>query len=319
MENKATKIRKAMRIAGSVFLLAVFLACAYLFNNYFFTYPVIVSVLKGAALICILSVAESMALAVGGIDFSLASIGLLSSTIVFYFVETSAMGVVPAVILSLLAGLAVGFINGIFISKLELQPIIVTLGTALFTRGISGAITNNISIFDTRPEFAFFKSTISFIPTSLIIAIIIMLACYVLFKFTTIGRQVFAVGGSERSAQLSGLNVGRIRIYTYTAAGFIAGISGLAVLGDSTMSARFFSAGAELEIIFAAVLGGVSLYSGAKIFFRICVGAGVIAVVNRLIYGLFVFNYMRAIIVGLLFLLVIALTKNMFKGKKTDE
>jgi ribose/xylose/arabinose/galactoside ABC-type transport system permease subunit len=85
------------------------------------------------------------------------------------------------------------------------------------------------------------------------------------------------------------------------------------------MSARFFSGSAELEIIFAAILGGISLYSGAKIFFRTCIGAGIIAVINRLIYGLFVFNYMRAIIVGLLFLIVIALRKNMFKGEKTKD
>jgi ribose transport system permease protein len=221
------------------------------------------------------------------------------------------------VLISLVIACAVGLINGVFIAKLGIQPIIVTLGTSLLVRGLAGAITNNISIFDTCSQFSIFKTTISFIPVSLIAALIIMVLCYALFKFTIVGRQVYAVGGSEKSAQLSGLNVDLIKIYTYTAAGFIAGIGGLMVLADSTMSARFFSGGAELEIIFAAILGGVSLYSGSRIFFRIFVGAGVIAVINRLIYGLFVFNYMQAVVVGLLFLIVIALKKNMFKGGKT--
>jgi len=319
MENRTAGIRKSYRIAGNVFLFAAFLACAYLINNYFFTYPVVVSVLKGAALIGVLAIAESMVLALGGLDLSIAGTSLLSSTAVFYFVETGGAGVFPAALTGIAAACAVGLINGIFVTKLGIQPVIATLGTSLFARGVAGAITNNISIFDTRPEFDAFKTTISFIPVSLVIALIIMGICYLVFRLTVAGRQIYAVGGSEKSAKLSGLNVDVIKIYTYTAAGLISGIGGLLVLADSTMSARFFSAGAELEIIFAAILGGVSLYSGAKIFFRTFVGAGVIAVINRLIYGLFVFNYMRAIVVGLLFLIVLALKKNMFKGEKKAD
>ncbi len=318
MENKAG-IRRGFRIAGNAFLLAVFLAGAYLINNYFFTYPVIVSVLKGVALISVLAMAESLVLASGGLDFSIAGISLLSSTIVFYFVETGTAGVFPAALIGLAAACAVGLINGVFVAKLGIQPLIVTLGTSLLTYGAAGAITNNISIFDTAPEFDVFKTTISFIPVSLIVALLVMGVCYAVFRFTVAGRQIFAVGGSEKSAKLSGLNVDMIKIYTYTAAGLISGIAGLLVLADSTMSARFFSGGAELAIIFAAILGGVSLYSGARIFIKTFVGAGVIAVIYRLIYGLFVFNYMRAVIVGLLFLIVLAIKKNMFKGEKPED
>jgi ribose/xylose/arabinose/galactoside ABC-type transport system permease subunit len=319
MENKAAGIRKGFRIAGNIFLLAVFLTVAYLLNNYFFTYPVIVSVLKGAALITMLAIAESIVLALGGLDLSIAGISLLSSTIVFYLVETGAAGVLPAALISLAAAGVIGLLNGVFIAKLGIQPVIVTLGTSLFVHGAAGAITNNISIFDTCPEFDVFKITISFIPLSLVIALIIMLLCYAVFRFTVAGRQIYAVGGSEKSAKLSGLNVDIIKIYTYAAAGLISGIGGLLVLADSTMSARLFGGGAELEIIFVAILGGVSLYSGSRIFFKTFVGAGVIAVMNRLIYGLFVFNYMRAIIIGLLFIIVLAIKKNMFKGEKTDD
>ncbi|MGE5494166.1 MAG: ABC transporter permease [Burkholderiales bacterium] len=319
MENKVTGIRKSFKIAGNVFLLAVFLVSAYLLNNHFFTYPVIVSVLKGIALISMLGMAESIVLASGGIDFSIAGISLLSSTIVFYFVETGTTGVFTALLISLATACLIGLINGIFTAKLGIHPLAVTLGTSVLTHGIAGLITNNISIFDTRPEFNVFKTTISFIPVSLIVALTVMGICYAVFRFTVAGRQIFAVGGSEKSAKLSGLNVDMIKIYTYAAAGLISGIGGLLVLADSSMSARFFNGGAELEVIFVAVMGGVSLYSGAKIFFRAFVGAGVIAVINRLIYGLFVFNYMREIIIGLLFLIVLALKKNMFKGEKAKD
>ena len=151
------------------------------------------------------------------------------------------------------------------------------------------------------------------IPTSLIIALFIMLCCYLLFRYTVAGRQVFAVGGSERSAQLSGLNIDRIKIFAYTGAGFLAGLGSLMVLADSAIAARFYGGGADVQILLAAIIGGVSLYSGAKMFFRVCVGAGIIAVLNRLIYGLFVFNYMSAIIIASILLILIAVRKSIFK------
>ena len=317
--KKRSRLRKGIKIAESVVLVALFFVCAYLINNYFFTVSVIVSVLQGVALISVLAMAESIVLAAGGIDLSVASISLMSASIVFYFVETNAMGVVPAVLISIAFGGVVGLINALCIAKMRILPVIATMGTALFARGISGAISNNIYIFDSCSEFAFLQSVfLTVIPISLIIALVIMLGCFAVFRFTVAGRQVFAVGGSERSAKLSGLNVEKIKISAYTGAGLIASIGGLMVLADSSVGARFFGAAADIEVLLAAVIGGVSLYSGAKTFFRAFFGAGIIAVINRLLYGLFVFDYMRAITIGLLFLIVVAIMKNRFKGEKTD-
>lgn len=314
MDKGKKKPRSFFKIARNILMAAVLLIGAYLINNYFYTYPVIVSVLKGAALLSVLAMAESFVLATGGIDLSIASVSLLSSSIIFFLVETQTMGVFPAIIVSLVVGAGIGVINGVFISKIGLLPIITTMGTSLLARGIAGAISNNIVIFDTCEEFEIFKSVSAFvIPTSLIIALFVMIFCYLLFRYTIAGRQVFAVGGSERSAQLSGLNVDRIKIYAYTGAGFLAALGSLMVLADSAMAARFFGAGADVEILFAAIIGGVSLYSGARIFFFTCIGASIIAVLNRLIYGLFVFNYMRDIIIAVLLLIVIAYRKNIFK------
>ncbi len=313
------KTRSIFKIVGNtVIILALFIG-AYMINNYFFTYPVIVSVLKSAALVSILAMAECIVLATGGIDLSIVSVSLLSSSTIFFLVETQTMGLIPAVLTGIMLGSLLGLVNGIFISKLEIMPIITTMGTGLLARGISGAITNNIIIFDTRPEFDFFKSVSFFvIPTSLILALFIMAGCYLLFRYTVVGRHVFAVGGSERSAQLSGLNIHRIKIYAYTGAGFMAGLGSLMVLADSAIAARFYDGGADVEILLAAIIGGVSLYSGAKMFFRVCIGAGIIAVLTRLIYGLFVFNSIRAIIIAVILLILIAIGKSIFKRENKD-
>lgn len=304
--------RNGYKIAGSVFTAALFVLTVYLINNHFFTYSVILSVMEGTALISILAIAESMAIAVGGIDFSIAGICLLSATTMFYLVETGTCGVFIAVFCGLAISLAMGVINALLVVKAKVQPVVATFGTSLLVRGIAGAATGNITIFDTRPEFDFIKQTFFYIPVSLLVATLIMVGCYIVFRSTAAGRLVFAVGGSEWTARRSGLDVDKIKFYTYAAAGFIAGTGGLAVLADSTMSARFFGGSAELELLFATVIGGASYYSGAKIFFQVCIGAAVLAVLNRLIYGIFVFNYMLAVIIGLLFVIVVALRGNVF-------
>ncbi len=307
------------QIIENVLLAAVFLVAAYLLYDYIFTTSIMISILKGVALLAILAAAESMVLACGGIDLSVANFSLLSSAIAFYLVEKNAAGAPFAILAGIVAATGLGLVNGVLVAKTRVQPMVATLATGLFANGVSGAITNNIVLFDTCKGIGFIKSvTITVIPISFILALVIICLCYLLFKVTVIGRQVFAVGGSEKSAKLSGLNTDLIKLLTYMGAGFLAGIGGIMVLADSAQAARFFGAGAEIEVIFAAILGGVSLYSGPKIFMRAFAGAAIITVINRILYGLFVFNYMRAIIVGILVVIVLVLRKNMFKSQAVN-
>ena len=316
--KKRLAIKRITRyqIIENVILAVIFLVVAYLLYDYIFTTSIIISILKGAALLSVLAIAESMILACGGIDLSVANFSLLSSALAFYLIEKHIVGAPLAIAAGILAAGGLGFINGVLVSKSRVQPVVATMATGLFAYGVSSAITNNIVLFDTSEGVGFIKSvTLGVIPVSFLFAVFIAVTCYILFKVTVISRQVFAVGGSERSAKLSGLNTDRIKLLTYTGAGFLAGLGGLMVLADSAQAARFFGAGAELEILFAAILGGVSLYSGPKIFLRAFAGATMIAVINRILYGLFVFNYIRAIIIGLLVIGVLIVRRNMFKGQ----
>lgn len=307
------------QIIENVILAAVFLAVAYLLYDYIFTTSIMISILKGTALLSVLAVAECMVLACGGIDLSVANFSLLSSAVAFYLVEKNIAAAPIAILAGILVAGLLGMVNGVLVAKTQVQPMVATLATSLFAYGISGAITNNVVLFDTCKGVDFIKSvTLSVIPVSFIFAVVIAFLCYLLFHFTVIGRQVFAVGGSEKSAKLSGLNTDRIKLLTYTGAGILAGIGGIMVLADSAQAARFFGAGAEIEVIFAAILGGVSLYSGPKIFFRAFIGAAIIAIINRILYGLFVFNYMRAIIIGVLVVLTLVMRKNMFKSQPVN-
>ncbi len=318
--NKQKPRRSVFSIIENTVLVGLFLLVVYMLNHFMFTVPIIANVLQGLAMISVMAYAEGIVLAVGGIDFSVARNGLLSASIIYYILEMNIAGGFLAVVIALTVSMLLGLVNGIFVAKIKVQPIIATLGTTLFMRGITGAISNNIVIFGTNPELAFLKQiTFGVLPVSFYVAFAILLGCYFVFQYTIIGRQVFAVGGDERSAALSGLNVETIKLFAYMAAGGIAGLGGLMIVADSTIAARFYASGPELALIFVAVIGGISMYDGSRIFFRIFIGSGILAFINQLIYTVYAVNYMRAIIIGVLFMLMVAVRKNLFRGGKGDD
>lgn len=323
MENTEYKSKsrrsKRFKMVENILLVILFITSAYFIDKQIFTSAVLVDVFRGVALISVFAMAQSIVLASGGIDLSLPKNGLLSASIVYYLLEKEVMGVTLAITMAILLSGFIGLINGLFVAKLKVKPVIVTLATALLASGVSGSISNNVILFDTADDVAFLKTALYNVPISLAVAVFIMFLCWAIFKYTVIGRQVFALGGSERSAQLSGLNVNRIKLLSYTGAGFIAGVGGIMVLANSTVAARFYAAGPEIAVLFAVIIGGVSLFDGERIFFNATIGACVLAFINRLIYGVHAYNYMRSLLIGLLLLLFIALRKNMFKKERVKD
>ena len=315
LDSRAERSKLIETVFHAVLLcLLVFIASR--INGYLFTAPVLKDLFHDAALIGILAMSESLVMACGGIDFSVANSGLLCASMAYYFVATGATNPSIAIGLGILSAVLVGFINGVFITWTKLSPVFVTLATSVFIRGISGAFTNNIALFDTRIEFeSLSNSMFDVIPVSFLLMIILMIVCTFVFHFTTSSRLIFAVGESEQSARISGLRVSRIKILTYGTAGLLAGLGGLMILGNGVQAARFYDQGAELEVLFAVLLGGVTLRSGTSIFFRACIGGLTMAIINLIIYKLSIYNYSRAIYVGLLALIIAAVAGEVFRSK----
>ncbi len=304
------------RILFYILFIAALLTVALRINPYFLTAPIVVNILQDTALLGILAMAESLVLISGGIDFSLPNLGLLCASMAYYLVATDTTTAPVAILLGILCATALGFVNGFFITSSRINPVIITLAVSMFARGLSGAFTNNIALFDTRQEFSFFsQSLFGVVPVTLLMMFVIMIVCVLVFYFTSVNRLVYAVGGSEHSARLSGLRVNRIKLVIYLTAGFLAGLAGLAVLGNGLLAGRFYDLGAEMEVFFAVLLGGVSLRSGPSVFPRACVGAAVMAVINRMIYSVSIYNYSRAIVTGVAALIVISLIGGIYRAK----
>lgn len=213
-------------------------------------------------------VALGMALVIGteGIDLSVGAVMALAAAIIPLYIG---YGLVPAALLAIAGGLVVGLINGSMVAFIGVQPIVATLSLMVAGRGIALLIANEQLRSVTDPGVlalgrgSLFDGEAYRIPYAVIVAVVLVIGVALLVKRTTFGKQLTAIGGSRRAAELAGLPVKRILLLTYVlCAGLaaVAGIIGTARLGASVPST--LGNLIELSAITAVVVGGTPLTGG---------------------------------------------------------
>jgi len=211
----------------------------------------------------VLIVALGMALVIGteGIDLSVGAVMALAAAMIPLYIG---YGLVPAVIIAVLAGCVIGVANGTMVALIGVQPIVATLSLMVAGRGIALLIANEQLKSVTDPGvLALGRDSLVGVPYSVIVAVVLVAAVALLVNKTTFGKQLIAIGGSRRAAELSGLPVKRILLLTYVlAAGLaaVAGVIGTARLGASVPST--LGNLIELSAITAVVVGGTPLSGG---------------------------------------------------------
>ncbi|MDM4763058.1 ABC transporter permease [Galbitalea sp. SE-J8] len=211
----------------------------------------------------VLIVALGMALAIGteGIDLSVgASMALAAAVIPLYI----GYGVVPAALIALACSLLIGLANGVMIAVIGVQPIVATLSLMVAGRGIALLVAGEQLRSVTDPGFlALGRGAIGPLPWSVLIAAVLVAIVAVLVSRTTFGKQLVALGGSRRAAELAGLPVRRILLVTYLLSAALAGVAG--VIGTARLGASVPSTLGnlvELSAITAVVVGGTPLSGG---------------------------------------------------------
>jgi ribose transport system permease protein len=210
------------------------------------------------------AMAQTLPVLTGGLDLSVGSILALSNCVASHLVNGSAMQILGGILVTLLAGAACGFVNGLVVVAGRIQPIIATLATGAIFTGIAyllrpipgGRIDEDLGDMLTNETFGV-------IPTSLLLLAALVLVVWVPFRNSVLGRGCYAAGSSEKAAFLSGVRVGRSRLAAYTLAGVLAACGGLflalqTLSGDAQVGADY-----TLKSIAAVVIGGTSLLGGS--------------------------------------------------------
>ncbi|MDQ7027815.1 MAG: ABC transporter permease [Anaerolineae bacterium] len=199
----------------------------------------------------------------GGIDLSVGSILGLSAILVGYTWSNLGMPLEVAIVMALLGGSLAGFINGLIIVRINVPPLIMTLATLAFYRGLAQGISEARSVTG-YPEWFFGLGQGTFLgfPSQLWLLIIAIIISITVLQRTTLGRTLYAIGNNAVGARFSGLPVDRTLLIIYTFSGFMAGLSGVIFVSRFTTTRSDMGNGLELDAIAAVVLGGTSIFGG---------------------------------------------------------
>jgi ribose transport system permease protein len=187
-----------------------------------------------------------------------------------------------AVFLMMLIGIGFGAFNGVFVSRLRVPPLIVTLALSQILAGLSYNATQGYTIFNIHPSLNFFgMGRVGGVPVPVIVFIAVAVVAYVVLHHTTFGRSVYATGGNPVSSWLSGLNVPRILFSSYIICGFLAALSGFILLARMMAASMNAIKGLELDSIAAVVVGGVSLAGGRGTLVGVVLGTIILGAINN--------------------------------------
>lgn len=306
MENN---LKKNLMKYKSLFGLLVLCIIVSILSPRFLSIANIKNVLTQVSVNTIIAIGMTFVILTGGIDLSVGSSLAISGAVAATIVKVTG-NVFLAIVSALLIGIIVGVINGIFISKGKIQAFIVTLATMTIFRGVTQVYTNGTPVSGLGKSFgAIGNKTFLEIPIPVVITLIVFLISYYVLNQTRYGRYLYAVGGNEDSARLSGINTDKVKTIVYIISGITAALSGIIVTSRIGSASATAGAGYELDAIAAVVLGGTSLAGGEGSIAGTIIGALIIGVLNNGLNLMNVSPYYQLIVKGLVILLAVMIDK----------
>lgn len=278
-------------------------------NPNFFTVDNILNILRQTSVNAIIAVGMTLVILTAGIDLSVGSVLALCGAFAASLIalEVPVMVAVPT---ALLAGAALGGISGIIIAKGKVQAFIATLVTMTLLRGVTMVYTDGRPIStgfnDTADAFAWFGTGYALgIPVPVWMMVVVFAAAWYLLNHTRFGRYIYAMGGNESAARLSGINVDRVKIGVYAICGLLSALAGIIVTSRLSSAQPTAGMGYELDAIAAVVLGGTSLMGGKGRIMGTLIGALIIGFLNNALNLLDVTSYYQMIAKAAVILLAV--------------
>lgn len=278
------------------------------FSPYFLTTNNLMGVFRSFSLIALMSIGMMLVIITGGIDLSVGSVMGLSS-LVTALVFQHGYNAPAAIGAGLAVGIAVGAFNGFMITWIQLPPFIATLGTLSIGRGLMYIITKGVPVTPDVPDsFTFIgQGYIGFVPFPVVILLAMTAVFSVVMRQTRFGRYVYATGGNEVAARLSGVRTARVKFTVYVLSGLIASMAGVIAFSRFVSAEPASGFGAELDVIAAAAIGGASLSGGAGSVEGAIIGAALAGIITNGVVLLNIDTYAQQAITGCVILIAVSI------------
>ena len=267
-----------------------------------------------------LSIGMTLIILTAGIDLSVGAILALSGAVAAGLLKNGLpveplgvklqFTVFGSIVSGLLAGAAAGLFNGLAVTCFKLPPFVATLGMFSIARGLTMLWTGGFPITGLGPTFGAIGTGVMMkIPVPVWISGVLVAIFVLLTRRTRFGRHIYAVGGNERAALLTGLTVDRIKVAVYTLGGMLAGAAGLIVTARLDSAQPNAGLGYELDSIAAVVIGGTSLSGGRGTVMGTVIGCLIIGVLNNSLFLLNVSPFWQQVVKGFVILAAVAIDR----------
>ncbi|HEV2927716.1 MAG TPA: ABC transporter permease, partial [Propionibacteriaceae bacterium] len=259
--SAATAVLRRLRFSREVVLLGVLVALVIvmtLLDPLFLSPTTLLNTSRFFVEVGLMALGMTLIIITGGIDLSVGSnLGLVSVAVGFSY--AGGLPLPRAILFGLVVGVAAGFFNSVFITFLDLHPLVVTLGTFALFQGLAYGLSNADAVSDFPAWFAYFgQAYLGPVPGQLILFVVAVAVVWIILSRTSFGRYVYAIGNNEEAARFSGVPIRRVKIALYSGIGLLVAMAAVIYTSRVYTARADTGLGLELGVISAVVLGGAS-------------------------------------------------------------
>ncbi|MBV8376287.1 MAG: ABC transporter permease [Verrucomicrobia bacterium] len=313
MSQSQRSTRRLARRVGWETILALLVLIAVIggtvLNKDFLTVENWSNLLANFVEIALIALPLSLIVITNEIDLSVASMLGLSSSLLGLLWQYK-LPIPLGIVICLLAGALCGALNGFLIVRFRLPSLAVTIGTLALFRGFAYIVLGDKAVADYPPEYAEFGLGVvpyTFIPLPFVLFIILALIFWVLLHHTTVGRNIYAIGGNQMAARFSGVNISRLKMLLFIASGVISALAGIVFTFRFSSSRADNGTGFELSAIAAVFLGGVTVQGGKGTVTGVVLSLLLIGIINNVLTLADVASEILRIVTGSLLIISILL------------
>ena len=275
-------------------------------SDNFFSVNNIMNVLRQVSVVGILAVGMTFVILTGGIDLSVGAVMALVGTLSAGLMVNTGLPASVALPAGLFIGLGIGIFNGALVAWGKMPAIIVTLATMGMARGLGLIYSGGYPVSGIPSWISWFGvGRIGVVPVPVVIMVVIYAIAWVLLQRTAFGRHVYALGGNELAARLSGVKTQRVKLAVYGISGVTAALAALVLTGRLMSGQPNAGVGFELDAIAAVVLGGTAIAGGRGLILGTLIGAVLLGILNNGLNLMGINPYLQDVIKGFIILLAI--------------
>jgi ribose transport system permease protein len=297
-------------------LVVIFVAMSFL-SPFFLTVRNLLNIISQVSDIGIMAVGAALVIIIGGIDLSVGSTLAVSMMTMAWLFKIHDWPFPVAIVIGLLVGALVGLANGLLSTYARIQPFVATLATMSAGAGLALFITNGNPVTQFPEWFGNLTGNVLGLPLEGILLVAVYLVAAFWLRFRPSGRALYAIGGNEEVARLSGINVRGLKVRVYVTAGVLASVAGLLVVSRLDSAAPTAGTADLLNVIAVVVIGGASLSGGSGTMFGTFVGLLIIGTLNNGMSLLNVSPNLQPVVIGIAIIAAVLLDRGGVRRRTT--